>query len=77
MKPVFIPLKTKNYEAFESGKKHSEFRIYGPRWDEKTCIPDAPLFFQRGMAKQIVCMASSVHSRSVTPTHSAPRIKRR
>jgi hypothetical protein len=32
----------------------------------RLAFPDAPLFFQRGYGKQIVCMASSVHSRSVT-----------
>jgi hypothetical protein len=49
MKPVFIPLKTKNYEAFESDKKHSEFRIYGPRWNEKTCIPGRAVILSKGV----------------------------
>jgi hypothetical protein len=51
MKPVFIPLKSKHYEAFESGTKHSEFRIYGPRWNEKTCIPGRAVILSKGYGK--------------------------
>ena len=36
-KPLFIPLKTEHFEKFERGEKHSEFRLYGVRWNEKTC----------------------------------------
>lgn len=37
MKPLFIPLKTEFFEAFENGMKDTEYRIYGPRWNERTC----------------------------------------
>ncbi len=37
MKPLFIPLKTEFFEAFEKGTKTVEYRKYGPRWNEKTC----------------------------------------
>lgn len=37
MKPLFIPLKTEYYEQFAQGTKTSEMRIYGDRWNEKTC----------------------------------------
>jgi len=36
-KPLFIPLKTEFFRAFESGEKREELRAYGPRWNEKTC----------------------------------------
>jgi len=36
-KPLFIPLKAKWFEAFEQCKKTIEYRVYGPRWNEKTC----------------------------------------
>jgi len=36
-KALFIPLKTEWYEAFESGVKRAELRIYGNRWNERTC----------------------------------------
>jgi predicted RNA methylase len=35
-KPLFVPLKTEWYEAFEDGSKTEEFRQYGKRWNEKT-----------------------------------------
>lgn len=35
--PLFIPLRTEWYEAFERGDKDTEYRAYGPRWNEKTC----------------------------------------
>jgi len=37
MKPLFIPLKTEFYEVFASGVKDTEYRLYGPRWNERTC----------------------------------------
>lgn len=39
MKPLFVPLKKCWFEAFASGKKRVEYRLYGPRWHEGTCIP--------------------------------------
>jgi hypothetical protein len=37
MKPLFIPLKREFFEAFERGEKTTEYRKYGPRWNERTC----------------------------------------
>lgn len=36
---LFIPLKKEWYRAFELGAKNTEFRAYGPRWNERTCRP--------------------------------------
>lgn len=36
-RPLFIPLKTEYYEQFKRGEKVTEYRLYGPRWNEKTC----------------------------------------
>jgi hypothetical protein len=36
-KPLFIPLKTQWFREFESGAKDTEYRAYGPRWNERTC----------------------------------------
>lgn len=36
-KPLFIPLKTEYFDDFKSGIKDIEYRICGPRWNEKTC----------------------------------------
>ncbi len=37
VKPLFIPLKTQWFRQFESGEKETEYRAYGPRWNERTC----------------------------------------
>lgn len=36
-KALFIPLKTEWFRKFESGEKDTEYRAYGPRWNERTC----------------------------------------
>lgn len=36
-KPLFIPLKTEWFRQFEAGTKDTEYRAYGPRWNENTC----------------------------------------
>jgi len=52
MKALFVPLKTKWYEAFESGMKCAEYRPYGPRWNEKTCIVGRPVILSKGYGKK-------------------------
>lgn len=37
MRPLFIPLRRKYFEAFETGGKRVEWRSYGQRWNERTC----------------------------------------
>lgn len=36
-KPLFIPLNRRWFEAFLRGSKDTEYRAYGPRWNERTC----------------------------------------
>jgi hypothetical protein len=36
-KPLFIPLNAEWFERFEDGSKDTEYRPYGPRWNERTC----------------------------------------
>lgn len=36
-KPLFIPLRTEWFNQFKSGEKDTEYRAYGPRWNERTC----------------------------------------
>ena len=50
-KPLFIPLKTEYYEAFERGDKHEEIRLYGPRWNEKTCSIGRKVILSKGYGK--------------------------
>jgi hypothetical protein len=52
MKPLFIPLKTEFYEAFQRGEKDSELRLYGPRWNERTCPVGRPVILSKGYGTQ-------------------------
>ena len=52
MKPLFIPLISKYYEDFDSGIKTSELRLYGPRWNEKTCPPGRAVVLSKGYGKK-------------------------
>ena len=52
IKPLFIPLKTKYYEAFEQGRKDEEYRLYGSRWNEKTCYIGRAVTLSKGYGKQ-------------------------
>lgn len=47
MKPLFIPLKTEHYEAFKSGLKTREIRLYG-RWNKDTCFFGRPVILSKG-----------------------------
>lgn len=35
-RPLFIPLKREHFDAFEAGTKREEYRLLGPRWNERT-----------------------------------------
>lgn len=52
LKPLFIPLNKEHYEAFESGEKWCEYRVYGPRWNRKTCYAGRPVTLSCGYGKQ-------------------------
>ena len=51
MKPLFIPLATHWFNQFEDGTKTTELRIYGPRWNEKTCIVGRAVTISHGYGK--------------------------
>jgi len=51
-KPLFIPLKTKFFEAFERGDKNTEYRLEGPRWNAKTCKIGRRVILARGYGKR-------------------------
>lgn len=48
MKPLFIPLRTRWFRAFACGEKTIEYRVYGARWNERTCILDRPVILSHG-----------------------------
>lgn len=45
---MFIPLKKKFFQQFESGEKHEEFRLHGKRWNEKVCYIGRPVTLSNG-----------------------------
>lgn len=51
MKPLFIPLKTEFFEAFANGSKDTEYRPYGPRWNERTCAIGRGVVLSHGYGK--------------------------
>lgn len=50
-KPLFIPLRARYFEAFRDGSKHIEYRVYGPRWNERTCRLGRPVVLSKGYGK--------------------------
>ncbi len=50
-RPLFIPLKGKHYDAFESGEKTVEMRQIGPRWNLMACPPGREVLLSRGYGK--------------------------
>lgn len=52
IKPLFIPLKAKFFDAIKAGTKKAEHRTYGPRWNENTCWPGREIIFSRGYGKK-------------------------
>jgi hypothetical protein len=52
MKPLFVPLHTEHFEDFKSGSKTIEWRIYGARWNERTCTPGRPVTLSKGYGKK-------------------------
>lgn len=51
-KPLFIPLRTEWYRQFDAGTKDTEYRAYGPRWNEKTCRIGRPATVSHGYGKR-------------------------
>jgi hypothetical protein len=50
-KPLFIPLKGEYFDAFRDGEKDTEFRVYGARWNERTCTIGRSVVLSRGYGK--------------------------
>ena len=52
MKPLFIPLNSKPFEDFKSGTKDTEYRRYGKRWNERTCVVGRRVTLSKGYSKK-------------------------
>lgn len=53
MKPLFIPLNSQDFLAFEAGTKRTAFRRCGPRFNEKTCQVGREVVVAKGYSKQV------------------------
>jgi hypothetical protein len=51
VKPLFIPLKTEFFAAFEQGSKTHEMRPYGKRWNESVCFVGRAVVLSKGYGK--------------------------
>lgn len=51
MKPLFVPLKTEYWQQFRDGTKRDELRLYGPRWNERTCAVGREVTLSKGYGK--------------------------
>lgn len=50
-RPLFIPLKTEPFLRFRLGSKDTEYRPYGPRWNERTCRIGRAVTLSKGYGK--------------------------
>lgn len=51
MNPLFVPLKTEYWQQFRDGTKRDELRLYGPRWNERTCAIGREVTLSKGYGK--------------------------
>ena len=51
-RPIFIPLRSEYYDAFADGSKTEELRLYGPRWNERTCAVGRAVTLSKGYGKK-------------------------
>jgi hypothetical protein len=51
VKPLFIPLTSRWFEEFYEGKKTTEYRPYGKRWNEQTCPVGRAVTLSKGYGK--------------------------
>lgn len=52
MRPLFIPLKAKFFDAFKAGTKTVEYRKRGPAWNEATCLIGRRVVLSRGYGRK-------------------------
>lgn len=47
-KPLFVPLKAEWFDRFADGTKDTEYRKYGPGWNERTVYAGRPVILSKG-----------------------------
>jgi len=76
IKPLFIPLKTEHFDAWKSGDKTDELRLYGKRWNERTCWIDREVVLSKGYGKKYriagkICSFKRQHGTTFGSTYKA------
>jgi len=80
MKPLFIPLKSEFYDEFLCGDKREELRLYGPRWNERTCQVGREVILSKGYGKQhrtcgVIMDFTKQHGTTFGSTHKESIVK--
>jgi hypothetical protein len=72
-RPLFIPLKTEYFRAFENGSQSEELRRYGPRWNERTCTLGRPATLSHGYSgKRLKAVVIGFERRTMTTDTYGP-----
>jgi len=80
MKPLFIPLNTEYFNAFKSGDKNEEIRLYGPRWNYETCKVGRDVVLSKGYGKHErltgkVCFFVNIHGSTLSSENKKAALK--
>jgi len=55
LKPLFCPVKKDIFLDYLEGRKLTEYRLYGPRWNESTAIPGRRMIVSEGYSGRRIC----------------------
>ena len=72
--PLFIALRREHFEAFRNGTKRTEYRAYGPRWNERTCMYGRKVTLSLGYGKSQRLRAQVIGFRKLTREPGRSRI---
>lgn len=70
VKPLYIPLRTRWFRAFESGDKRVEYRAYGTRWNETSCRVGRTAILSHGYSG--ARLSRVVERFDIVPRYAAP-----
>lgn len=63
--PMFVPLQTRWFQAFATGRKRIEWRPYGPRWNRTVAVPGRRVVLSHGYSGDRL-LATVVQTRRVS-----------
>lgn len=71
-RPLFVPLKTEWFRAFERGEKTTEYRLHGPGWNDKTCTPGRAVTLSHGYTGSGGRIKATIVSTDLVPCRDVP-----